>query len=273
MSPLPEFDNPPLIETVLSVQFDPVKTLKTPHLGLIWQAFRESFPNVEEHPELTPSFEQFGTRTNTAQRLRLEFSDSPFGSRVWFLNDLGTELIQIQTDRFVRNWRKNEGDHQYPRYHVLRDRFVKDFNTFNEFITQESWGEIKANQCEVTYVNVIPTGESGELPRHLGQILKLFSANLEFNPPGFEDATVTARYLLTNEEGQPIGRLYLEAVPVVRATDDSPAIRLSLTARGRPSSAGLDGMLQFFDVAHEAIVQYFTSLTTGQLHQNWERRQ
>lgn len=264
------FENPPLTETVLSLQFDSLEKLKMAHLGLVWAVFRDRFPSVEEQHELPPNIEQFGTKQYSSHHVRLEFVESPFSGRLWFLNEPGGELLQVQKDRFIRNWRKRNGE-SYPRYDVLRSRFVNDFEIFKQFIESESLGEIRPNQCELTYVNVIRLSKTGEFPRGLGDVLKLFQPNHDVNLPGFEDASITARYLL-KKSSDPIGRIYLEALPAIKTTDDSAAVRLNLTARGRPLGDGLDGVLQFFDYAHDSLVQCFSEVTTDQLHEIWGRQ-
>lgn len=57
---LPEFGAPPLTEAVLGVQFDVIPGFLAPHIGLVWQHFRKSFPLLEEQAPLPPLFETFG---------------------------------------------------------------------------------------------------------------------------------------------------------------------------------------------------------------------
>ena len=57
--PLPSFQNPPVVEVVLGVQFDAIKALGTPQIGLLWQEFREQLPKTEDQPPLEPEIEQF----------------------------------------------------------------------------------------------------------------------------------------------------------------------------------------------------------------------
>src|SRR5688500_8008989 len=122
-APLPEFDNPPVVEVALSVQFEKLEGLRVPQLGRIWHAFRNRFPRTEEQMPLEPAFEQFGVPTTGKPEVRVELSSVPTTPRVWFLNEQGTELVQIQQDRFVRNWRKQTDDEAYPRYEYLRRSF------------------------------------------------------------------------------------------------------------------------------------------------------
>src|SRR2546423_13467983 len=57
---LPDFGAPPLTEAVMGAQFDVIPGFLTPHIGLLWQHFRASFPLLEEQAPLAPVFETFG---------------------------------------------------------------------------------------------------------------------------------------------------------------------------------------------------------------------
>jgi hypothetical protein len=48
-----------IAETVLSLQFEPISGLTSPHLGVLWSRFRQELPLIEEHPQLPPVFEKF----------------------------------------------------------------------------------------------------------------------------------------------------------------------------------------------------------------------
>lgn len=57
---LPDFRKPPLTETVLSLQFEPLPGMMSPHVGLLWQKFRKELPLIEHHAPLQPVLEKFG---------------------------------------------------------------------------------------------------------------------------------------------------------------------------------------------------------------------
>lgn len=272
--PLPEFDKPPVTEVVLGVQFEKLGSLRTPQLGYAWQAFRERFPQTEEQPPLEPVFEQFGPRTGGRPGVRLELLATPPQPRLWFLNESGNELVQIQQDRFVRNWRKREDSDEYPRYRNLRELFRRDFEEFCGLVQREEWGEVVPNQCEVTYVNIIAAGEGWEDHGDLGKVLTMFAARYSDGQLGKpEEASVNIQYVLRAADAEPVGRLHVAANPVLRVSDNRTAIRLSLTARGRPDGDTVDGVMRFLDRGHEAIVRGFASITTPEMHRVWERKQ
>ena len=124
---LPDFDAPPVIEVVLSVQFERLADLRIPHLGLLWTKFSDAFPHFEDRAPLSHVIETFGLRQAPKLALQLISRDQAPQVRCWFVNEARTELVQVQTDRFVHNWRKvgesvKEGE-QYRRYEYIRKQF------------------------------------------------------------------------------------------------------------------------------------------------------
>ena len=149
---IPDFEHAPVAEVALSTQFGPLEKLRLAHLGLLWGRFRELYPVIQEHNPLANPVEQFGQKPSTPQRNRVEISDTP-EARFWFLDEPGSHLIQVQRDRFVRNWRGTGDD--YPRYERIRKSFIEDYTTFVEFLEKEKIGSPETRQVEVTYVNHI----------------------------------------------------------------------------------------------------------------------
>lgn len=128
---LPDFRKPPLAETVLSLQFEPIAGLTTAHLGLLWQRFREQLPLIEEQPPLPPVVEKFGPPAPSQVEVTVE--EKPPVPRLWFLNQDKTELIQVQADRFIHNWRKIEGLELYPRFvGPIREKFRSAYAACNQ---------------------------------------------------------------------------------------------------------------------------------------------
>ena len=126
---LPDFGRPPVAEVALSVQFDPVKDMGGPQVGLLWAKFRSEFPKVDEHPPLDQVIESFGSPLLPTADLRLECVDAPVSLRTWFLNERGDELIQVQQDRFIHNWHKVDESDEYPRYSHLISTFTGELGS------------------------------------------------------------------------------------------------------------------------------------------------
>jgi uncharacterized protein (TIGR04255 family) len=262
---LPDFDNPPVVETVLSVQFEPLPLVQAAHLGLLWSEYRAAFPKTEERPALEPVIEQFPE--NPAARVGLKFQalESFPTPRIWFANDQGSEMIQVQNDRFVKNWRKEGESHQYPHYdETIRPHFDRDYGIFLAFLEKNQLGTPHVNQCEVTYVNHILAGEGWE---HYGDVDRIFTfwRSTDLLPPGPpEDLRLHTRFVIPGKDGQPIGRLHVDVQPAIRTSDNRPMYLLHLTARGQVGDA-----VDFFDIGREWIVTTFKRLTTNSMHNIW----
>jgi uncharacterized protein (TIGR04255 family) len=269
---LPEYEKPPVVEVALSVQFERIEALHTPQLGLVWEAFRERFPKTQEHPPLDPVFEQFGAPGSGKPSATLELLSAFPTPRVWFLAENETELLQVQQDKFVRNWRKRGAAEEYPRYRRLRKSFQEDLEKFCRLVEAQEWGRVEPNQCEVTYVNLIPAGEGWQDHGELERVITVFTSRYSDDwREKLEESAVNVKYVLKDETDVPVGRLHVGAAPVLRLSDKRPAIRLTLTARGKPEGGGIDGVFRFLDRGREAIVRGFTALTTENMHRIWKR--
>ena len=269
-SSLPDFDQPPVVEVVLSLQFKPLSSLTTAHLGLLWLRYRDQFSVIEEHPPLPPQFERFGPPL--PPRVSVTVEDKPPTPRVWFLNEPRTELVQVQNDRFAHNWRKVGQGQAYPRYETIRDRFRDEVSGFEQFVKEEKIGAIQLNQCEVTYVNHIEQSAAWE--RH-GQVERLFRNWSPLSNTTFlaepEDVSLQWRFCISRCDNKAAGRLHVVAQPSWNASDMTPVWLMNLTARGEPLGSGIGGAFDFFDLAREWIVRGFADLTTEPMHRRWGR--
>ena len=270
---LPDFENPPLVEVALSLQFDALTKLQTPQLGSLWAEFRGRFPKTEEHPLLDSVIERFGVPGASQPKVRFEMLESPPVPRIWFLKEDGAELIQIQQDRFIHNWRKVGTGDRYPRYEHVRKTFHRELESFREILSREQVGELRPNQCEVTYVNHILAGEGWQTHGQLANVLTVFhGAYSDENLEDPEDVRLALRYVLKNDGDEPIGRLHISAQPAYRRSDNLPMLVLTLTARGRSEGEDIGAALRFLDEGRKAIVRGFTSVTTTKMHKIWGRK-
>jgi len=265
---LPDFDNPPVVEVALAVQFQPLMEFRSLESGALWDLFRPEFPRGLEQPPLPAAFETFGTRPASQQSLSMEMSPGPMPLRYWFLNNDDTQLIQFQRDRFAHNWRKVAGAGDYPRFEAIRERFAHEFELVRKFLADRRIGEVAPNQCEVTYVNHVSAEGSDSLHGMLADIFTVWRDEPRLGHP--EDGGFGIRYVLKSEDGAPLGRLIVQADPGY--IDDKAIIRFTLTARGQPKRPCIDDALHFLDFGRERIVRAFALLTTTRMHQQWGRK-
>lgn len=271
---LPDFAAPPLTEVVLSLQFKPLTSLRTPHLGLLWQQFqnefRNEFPTIEEQAPIEQAMEVFGPEQSAEVKIQLQMLDKPPVPRCWFISQDGTQLIQVQQDRFIHNWRKTGDEGEYPRYERVRERFRKEFQVFHGFLTAAGLGTPVPNQCEVTYVNHIIAGKAWQRHSELAKVLVIGAAAATdgLEP---EDIRLAMRYIIRGPDAVPLGRLHVTATPGWRKSDGVPVIILNLTARGAPLRQDLEGALGFFDIGRRSAVRLFAAITTTDMHEEWGR--
>jgi uncharacterized protein (TIGR04255 family) len=260
---LPDFDYPPLVEVALSIQFDALSVMEFIDLGPAWTQLRRRYPKVEEHPPLPPAFEIFGMPAGPPF-VQLQLSSMPSLPRLWFVNEAGTEVLQVQTDRFIHNWRKAGEESEYPRYERIRRTFLSEFLRLSRIIGKRLGRELTPNQCEITYVNHIPQEEAAGA-------LEFFRMPDEFPGGAMEDVTTQIRFVLPGPYGHPAGRLIAQAGPAVTRAG-ARVFQFMLTVRGRPSTADLTGAREFMDMGRAAIVNSFAALTTDRMHKTWGRR-
>ena len=259
---LPNFETPPVSEVVFGVQFEVVKEFKSPHLGVLWgKLSRDRYPDYQEVNFLPHIIEM---DQNTVQTMPLIEGNAFPLPRVFFINPTGHELVQVQQDRFLRNWRKNSPEDSYPRYEVLFPKFEESLEKFEQFISEEFDGtKLNIDQYELTYVNHININESNLSAK---QLSKYFSFYADDIPQTFLPNPVgigwNAIYELPDEQG----KLRVSLSPVNNSTGKGQFV-LNLTARGINKQKDLKS---WFEVAHEWIVRGFTDITCKQAQQeNW----
>jgi uncharacterized protein (TIGR04255 family) len=276
-TPRPDFAKPPVTEVALGMQFGALPKLRSLMISRMWdELFKERFPEIEEHPPIQRAVEKFGVVKSPAPALRLVGFDTPPVPRFWFVNGAGaagTDLVQVQQDRFVRNWRKMDDAVTYPRYERIREWFQRDATAFLRFLQTHQLGDVVPDQCDVTYVNHVKPGTVWKEHGELGRVVLPWSGQHsdDFLPPE-EDVTLQSRYIIPGEKGEPIGRLTVAVQPAYMTDTEEPVLQMTLIARGRPMGDGLAGVLKFLDLGREWVVRGFASITTRQMHQIWERR-
>ena len=266
---LASFRKPPLHEVALSVQFESITALTSAHIGLFWQDIRDRFPHAEDQMPLPAvAIERAGSRPH---QLQLEVGQAPPHTRFWFMDADRRELVQIQRDRFIRNWRKVvEGD-IYPRYDDhIRPRFKEDFDRFLTFVGNQGLGSVRPVQCEVAYFNHIRTDpDVWSSSQNIQNVFSVYEPIPLGRLPINQESLQLRQSFTIAKEGGFIGRLYLDVTPA--EMEGETVIRYNLTARGHPVEPTIDGVMEFLDLGRRVIVEYFEKSTSPDMHRIWER--
>jgi len=243
---LPDYGAPPLVEVACGLSFSSIQKLKVPHYGLFWTKILEEFPQCEHAPPIGEPPESLG-------------GGNYFLPRIWFINEPGDNLIQLQADRFHFNWRQLQPENQYPRYPVIIEKFKRHFANFSSFLAEHHLGSIEPTECELTYVNQIPQGMGWNSIEEIGSLLKDVSwdrSRKSFLPPP-EGVAWVANFQLPSENGT--FRVSLKQAK--RRADNKPVIMIELSAKGLPQQRSIESIWSWYDLAHEWIVRGFSDIT------------
>jgi uncharacterized protein (TIGR04255 family) len=255
---LPDFEDPPAIETALGVRFAPIAGWNVFHYGLLVQDYLEDYP----HRELRPPFGASALQFSSAET---DFSGIPV--RSWFINEQKTELIQVQNDCFIRNWRKTEDHPDYLlHYEFIRPRFERDWARFRSFLGRNRLPSPDVWQCEVSYINQFLRGREWQDFNDISKLYPIWS-NAKKTPllSRAQMVTFATSYALPRDRGT----LQFVSQPGVRRSDGTELIQLTVTAFGRPTSSEDSEIMEWLDLGREAVVQGFTDFTGEQVHSIW----
>lgn len=275
MAATPKFKNPPVVETVLGVQFPQLEGFRATHFGLYYESLRGRFPTVTDQPRLDPVRERF-PRPPLLPMPRVQILTETKPGRVWFTADPPSELIQLQADRFLFNWRQRDNQ-EYPSYGTNSKVFLKEFGLFREFCRKHDLPDPTPDVCEVTYVNHFdpkPNETATQLAARAFTGLG-WSGTDEFLPSP-ESLTFNRAYIISSEN-KPIGRFYAEASIAVRRAESGEAkefVLLNLTARVNHTPAGGTDLRTTLQVAHDWVVRGFADITERNIQdEEWEREE
>ena len=161
--PLSEFDSPPINEVVCGILFNPIEGFCASHFGALWNQFKSEFPKCEAQSPIVPIPEDELKDLNTFPL-----------PRVWFVEESGNRLIQVQRNRFLHNWRKRQSDDPYPGYDSVIADFEKYLARFKGFLTEERLESLDLRRYEMTYIDHIPKGEGWETLSDIGDVFTNF---------------------------------------------------------------------------------------------------
>jgi uncharacterized protein (TIGR04255 family) len=213
---LPDFTDPPLNEVILSVQFATLSNLKSGHIGLLWERLRSQYPSFSEQAPLPTLFETFGVLSQAPPLMQVQTFLTPPLPRYWFERPGFPDLLQIQHDRILHNWRQQSDNSRiYPRYESVKKAFEEEISLLQRWLADESIGEVRANQCEVTYMNIISLPEGAAHDTSLAGITPMWHAKFTETPPSNLERVRIETAFLFSQDGKPAGRVYATFTPAL----------------------------------------------------------
>ena len=272
---LPTFRKPPVIETVLGVQFEPVAGFTNAHLGAYWKwllahaqaPLDTEWSRLTDAPALEPAFERFEEHQSwLAPDFKMRVMTYP-PARLQVRNASNDAMIQIQNSRLLYNWIGKPGQ-DYARYdHNVRPMFDSAYTLFRDFLDDEGLEAPTENQWEVTYVNHIPQGTVWQVPADWPRLfVGLPGPWAPSTDVRLEHVGGSWRFEISPKRG----RLHIDLKRIVlQGEEPKEALRLTLTARGPIGESGTP-LPEGLDLGRRTIVRTFEDITSAEAHRAWE---
>lgn len=254
----PEFDNPPINEVVCGIRFKPLDEFRATHFGRLWEKFRHDFPVSEDRLPFAPLPEEV-----SADKLQLP--------RVWFIHKDENEIIQVQRDWFLHNWRKNQEHDEYPHFEKIIKNFEKYLSYFEEFLTEEKLDAIVPQQYQLTYIDLVPKGQGWESLSEVGNVFPDFISLPSTHALFSNTNSIALQVLLALPDEA--SQLQMTIRDGIRRSDNQLTFYLDLTARGEALDTSHESLRNWFERAHEWILQLFLEITGDEIQDKyWGRK-
>lgn len=252
MKSFARYKNPPVVEVVSGFVLQPIQGLRIPHFGLFWHRIRGQYPDAQHAAPLG---------------IDESLPPDPEGGifpppRIWLISKSKDELIQLQRDRFYFNWREGPNKSEYASYDTIFQRFQESWGLYTKFLSDLALSAPVIRECELTYINHIPTSALGATMKHVADVFVFLGSretSTGFLPsPSPRSVTWASAYELPDE----MGRLTVKLHPALRIDTKESIFVLELSAKGLGKETGKEAIEKWFELAHEWIVKGFEDLTS-----------
>ncbi len=254
-----KFENPPIDEIVCGMFFDSIKELRSGHFGILWQKFRSDFPKIEDQIPINfvpvEDFKNFN------------FQNIPL-PRVWFIHRNENELIQVQRNCFLHNWRKRRTNDEYPGYEKVVENFESYLSRFQKYLVEEDLGHLVPKQYELTYIDLIPKGHGWETP---GDLEKIFPNLLSLTKQGMLLNDIKGiNWQIILDLPNDLGEVAISIRNAQRNSNKQELIYMEFKA---VSNRAYQPIRSWFDDAHNTIMNLFCNFVSDEIQQElWGRK-
>ena len=269
-TPSPSFRRPPVVETVLTVQFASLPGFLPVHLIDWFQQNRTDYPQFLLERALRPIRLPLRLREGLPAS-RPPGSGSP---RAVVRSDDGNWAVQFQADRLAVNWRGSESVGPYPRFRAAAERFGAVWERFLRFAREEGLGRVRPEVGEVRYLNLIPPPDV-PVGEDFARVLCVAPPNTPdrfppLPPPTACELNRTFEFPADNGWIDRGGRLLTEAS--LTAPGDSPDRRTLFKLTAQVTMEGGPEVASGLSAAHDLVTHGFVALTDGDVRRDrWQQ--
>lgn len=189
--------------------------------------------------------------------------------RFWFITESLNKLVQIQNNCFLCNWRKVEGEDQYPEYNEMNRLFNNNYSSFLEFLKEKGFNEPAPLKYEFNYVNHLKENFDFREAKELSDIIKRLDFPETLSGQEVKDFNLNYIYDLPDAKK---GIFKLNLFTTTLKNTKQKIIVFENGASGFDSSN--HNMNDWFDYVHEQLTQNFEKLTDSDTTKtNWEKKE
>lgn len=261
MTPLPDYERPPVTEVVASIQFLPIPNFGMGEAVAVAREFPE-WEVVDVLPALEPIVET-GPGHVASQGLRFGFGSPPV--RLLLSSDHGRWLAQVQQDRIAAHERILESR---PSFRNVAPKLKEVAQKASKALDRELLDEpYRPELVEVIYENRIVSGSGWNGLSDIASVVRILNTDAGqgwYATP--EQSQIAFSYALLDGEDFK-GRLRVIVEPGIQP-DGTPSLQLRLISRRIVHDDAVDDVLE---ACHADIVNGFTAVTTEKMHDVWGR--
>ncbi len=264
----------------MGVQFKSLANFKFIDFGRLFKSYEElGFCESQDLFRLNSVIEKEENQINLSGLL-MTIQVGLNQPRVMFLDserDYGQNVIQIQNDRFIYNWRRKSIDSSsYTAYEENLEKFFKYFEKFKNYVSSNNFGDLSIDQCEMSYVNLIPVeSKSNNSDEMFSTLFPFWSKVIDDNALAYQfrsdNCSFSNSYWINNHKS----RLYIEAKTNQSNQSNrsnNKHIDFVLLVRGEPNDGDNINLKKWFDTSHEILIKSFLATTSNTFHEKWSRK-
>lgn len=271
-----KFQSPPVVETVLGVQFAGLPGYSTAHAGWFWKEYLEKlnesanrkWDKAVDAPRLEDQFERFGAEDTWGPMFAIKALPPTQSSRTQFFRSDGERLIQVQDSRVILNWKKQSG--VYPSFGPLLEEFRTLIHTFESFVHEAGFPALIYNQWEVVYVDQLKKGELWDSARDWSKIFPGLSmpqiSDNTLLASGDENVSADWRFSISGQRG----RMYISLRQSKIPPTNEEVLHVTFLARGPANDR--ESSIRGLELGHDVLNETFLAITSPEAQIHWNRR-
>jgi uncharacterized protein (TIGR04255 family) len=253
-----DVDNPPVIETSLGFFIAKIAGWNVLHFGALREHFKHKYPVTEFPPPIIQPI------AGPPVTLQWSPSESMIPLRALFTDESRTQLVQVQNEFFLHNWRKTDKTTNYAHFEQMLPLFKQDWRTYLEFLRSQQLDKPKVLRCEMSYFNHIVRGRDWESFEDFPSLFRVWRG---FEKGGVFKNLESATFNIAQSIGK--GKAQIFVSPGVRSLDGKEILQMNVTASTVPNGSEDDELFEALTECHRIALKAFDAFITDESLKKW----